>query len=1194
MATTGSTSAVPTERRALAAALDAPSAFRPRAGAGALRAADAVVERWAPEGGAPVAGSAGARPASRRGTMASLAFADRMLAGWMAASDAGLGLRGMNLMMGYARDGFATRHVPTVSWLMPRPAYLDELAWIAAARAAASAPRPAPTTQASAGAPAAMTLGYVAPDLASAASEGIEAADGARQLWSPMLPAGVASAMDAWALADSVAETTSAAAGPVARRPAFGASLARAIMSTASTKTSAASGPSAPRRAALAGLADSLRAYVVNPEVANDAAAVVGAATRADHAEALAPRAPATAYDLLVRAMAHGDAPATVAGPRLALPAGLGGALLSARLDAVVSAHAPIGGGQEPGRSPMAIAPRVAHAPMPMPMPLASMIAPSAVAAPVAVAALSSPPAALRHVAWSDRWLARMAGASPAALEQFSQATGQVPAGRAATLAPTLSLLQVLPDGAASSPGLAAPGRQAEALVAPLPVRAIDDNEATPDDVFVAIATARGRGRRAAPVARTPVALEPVIFTPTPSVADRVLGAPASMASSAGLSSALAHSPVAAALRGAIGGSASTVSTASDDPRTLTARPLTPATRPAVAPAVPVDVRSLSPAAVAMAYLSLPAELAPSRGVTSAFAPGGVVAPRARAERTTTSIGAELGASIGASVSAPQLDADARPAVVRRDAGGPAPLASAFAPVFTFAALADGAAPANAWSAAAHGAAPIGARPGDLAERATELGHATEQSAAELSFDFVAPETVLAARGYGLPAGDAMVAERLGRASAGTLLAAAASVEQRVVHAMLADGDHADEGGAMSTASPARRLPRGAFLWPAAALGSLGVQPLTADPSRVSTVVALELLAAQAVAAVGEQAAASAPARRALASMPTSTPLSLGDEPAPVAISNVASNAPSVVGAYPQVAVGQVGGEVGSASYGAPLSATVMRALAEHAQGGRPGTLAPAAARAMALVAQAGGDEAGDRRSARERAQQAWSVMPVVYAGSELPRRAAPSVARGASDGASGAALATSWALGLDAMPAAGGDDAERGPIARGPLAARAGATLRSYVATSADGAPATTSASPPTQGSAGYRVPSAAPELVRPGTSPSFGPRFGGGEVEIPAWFESAARKMLEERSPGSDLSLADLTLVTAAPATAIAASTKSTTVSSTSASTGGSATSSTPDAASAPDLERLAREVYDQFLQLMDVARWRNYGDR
>ena len=69
-------------------------------------------------------------------------------------------------------------------------------------------------------------------------------------------------------------------------------------------------------------------------------------------------------------------------------------------------------------------------------------------------------------------------------------------------------------------------------------------------------------------------------------------------------------------------------------------------------------------------------------------------------------------------------------------------------------------------------------------------------------------------------------------------------------------------------------------------------------------------------------------------------------------------------------------------------------------------------------------------------------------------------------------------------------------------------------------------------------RAPSAAPEYVQTGRS---GGRYGGGEVEIPPWFEAAARKMLAAHGDGYGISLAELTLVTAAPASHVAASTRS-----------------------------------------------------
>jgi hypothetical protein len=118
-------------------------------------------------------------------------------------------------------------------------------------------------------------------------------------------------------------------------------------------------------------------------------------------------------------------------------------------------------------------------------------------------------------------------------------------------------------------------------------------------------------------------------------------------------------------------------------------------------------------------------------------------------------------------------------------------------------------------------------------------------------------------------------------------------------------------------------------------------------------------------------------------------------------------------------------------------------------------------------------------------------------------------------------------------------------------------------------------------------RPPTAAPEYVQTGRS---GGRYGGGEVEIPPWFEAAARKMLSDRSDNADgISLAELTLVTAAPASHVAASTR-----------GAPSTSPSPGAGQAAkepngppiDVEKLANEVYRNILLLMDVARARN-GD-
>src|SRR5205814_998053 len=72
---------------------------------------------------------------------------------------------------------------------------------------------------------------------------------------------------------------------------------------------------------------------------------------------------------------------------------------------------------------------------------------------------------------------------------------------------------------------------------------------------------------------------------------------------------------------------------------------------------------------------------------------------------------------------------------------------------------------------------------------------------------------------------------------------------------------------------------------------------------------------------------------------------------------------------------------------------------------------------------------------------------------------------------------------------------------------------------------------------SSGTPPAGASQAMARPGRTFS---QVGGGEPEIPAWFESAARRMLDTASPGSGMSLAELVLVTATPSRAIAAATR------------------------------------------------------
>jgi hypothetical protein len=302
----------------------------------------------------------------------------------------------------------------------------------------------------------------------------------------------------------------------------------------------------------------------------------------------------------------------------------------------------------------------------------------------------------------------------------------------------------------------------------------------------------------------------------------------------------------------------------------------------------------------------------------------------------------------------------------------------------------------------------------------------------------------------------------------------------------------------------------------------------------------------------------------------------------------------------------------------------------------------PAARAARALALAARGDEGAG--SARARAASAWDVLPVVYGGDAAvaaqagaadptasTQAALASTASASANAAIAEAMSThvapSW-LGGPRPAARGAGPGARGPGARGPgargpgraggapgrdfvapqfgeigeggdayvsgpglsgLASRAGEALGSYIM------PAQPPAAPrdrqPELTSVGavLRAPTAAPEYVQTGRSAG---RYGGGEPEIPPWFEAAARKMLAERGDGDGISLAELTLVTAAPASHVAASTRSAPSASPAAPSSAAASQQPNNPAPQIDIEKLATEVYRNILVLMDVARARN-GD-
>jgi hypothetical protein len=349
-----------------------------------------------------------------------------------------------------------------------------------------------------------------------------------------------------------------------------------------------------------------------------------------------------------------------------------------------------------------------------------------------------------------------------------------------------------------------------------------------------------------------------------------------------------------------------------------------------------------------------------------------------------------------------------------------------------------------------------------------------------------------------------------------------------------------------------RRLPRGAFLWPAGVVAALDLRADLPEGASAPTVAALELIAAGAVAHVGTEAtrhAAAAPDMPALA-LPAAAD---GAEPE---VSELAD----------------------AAAVPAPARARFESIYLSLSRSPAGRSLSPSvrAARALAIAAaQDGAGATADGGSAQERARAAWSVMPVVFAGG-AEAAAAPEARRPSP-------------FELTVVAPGGepaGDEELRPGLSR--LAARAGEAIGSFVRPSgAEVAQASSGAARVAGGGAERAV--AEPfvhELIRTGRGFS---RTGGGETEIPSWFESAARKMLEQRGPSESLSVAELTLIATAPQRQVAASTRGAPA---------PAMAQAPTGASGaeqgekPDIDKIAAEVYAEILRLIDVARERN-GD-
>ncbi|HSR99601.1 MAG TPA: hypothetical protein VLM79_21255, partial [Kofleriaceae bacterium] len=307
--------------------------------------------------------------------------------------------------------------------------------------------------------------------------------------------------------------------------------------------------------------------------------------------------------ELLARSSAAGVPFEAIRGPRLVMPAGLGGLINAVdRAQSIAARPAALAGERMLAPLPQLMAgqppmfeqrPVAARAEREVRVPALSWLsaapAPSATEPATALAATANAaPAALSHVAWADRWLARFSGAAPQSLQAITAAGTDAPAMRMAALASAApGSVFVVPDFArgdqgaheaarfeamaraaalADAPvGTAAAAAAAAAaqsmvpgprLINPMPseaLRRFDDTAETPDDVFAAISAAAARSRGTAAQAATPR----IVVSATPGTepatarqtyADLVAqSAPA--APGPGLSAQLASSPFAPGLR---------------------------------------------------------------------------------------------------------------------------------------------------------------------------------------------------------------------------------------------------------------------------------------------------------------------------------------------------------------------------------------------------------------------------------------------------------------------------------------------------------------------------------------------------------------------------------------------------------------------------------------------------------------------
>ncbi|MBT8493898.1 MAG: hypothetical protein KJO07_12670, partial [Deltaproteobacteria bacterium] len=1138
------------------------------------------------------------------------------------------------------------------NWLLPVPWYLDELDWEEAEAqsygldATLASSSPSRVWSPSVSAPAAR-----AAELLAAARQGASrerTSESPIPKFTYVTPADLGRSLESKSWEPTIPSRPAAPSLAAPSRPAGSRPVSPAVSPASATPTSIAT-PTAFEQADQSGDSAKQASVEATSVEATSVEATEATSVEATSVEAAAPeaaQAPSATPALRPAALAP------AAGPRVGLSVGLRGLVSSmasqaalqrpiAPLAASARASAPLPvagfaeGGIDDGVSELA-APALS---MPVVGPALPTLATSG------YQSAATPPRSLAHVSWADRWLGRFAGASPEALGTLGTAASwaeppviETPPQLGSWLGTVVVPRVASAESEPAQPAAAGPAPRAQAPTPAAPRSeppsaerlVIDDDEQTTDDMFAQIAAAAsvertGRPRPGRPrpdkkpvaPATRPAPREAEPAPPhraAPSLADRVMTTAHRSWAEPGLRVELAASPAAAALRSTLG----------------------------IVPTTPFDVRGLSAAAPRVWVRGALRGLV---GETAGQMPGTALASLAPSLSWVTNLGVEPERLAVARPSQIALASEPRrrrtfggvlPTVAPQlggrptsdDAGATRTKASeAATPAARPEAVAAAAAamaqpsPGMEMAASAELATAIGAatataartqqrelamdrRPGSLGQRSLGFAGRRRDKVGGLADDYVSPELVMAARVYGFGPLEALAAARLASAGPAAIQSTASAVDLAFVQlaserakpaaAPRASRQTASEAkapiGAAATrpaASPVvsgptvqtsgakpggpRSAPRGSFLWPQAAVSALGLRLADADAQVPYSRAALDVIAAMSVLELGPLPARKAGATPATASQVAQQSLA----------QDAASPAPAAAASRPDR---QAAGPAW-ADWSFDLS-LVAAADAE----GQSIPLSVRAAQALAL-AQAQSGPAQAPAGKRELARRALARMPepVIAQRRSSPGAASPRTAVGGEQGERSLPPVSALEKLALVAPAVHPVIAAERAAAPSPAEARVASAGRSLASLVQTGQAAT--AAPMTHQQAAVKKLISKPSTGSDAKVITEAVMKASKVSSLPPWFEDAARKLLSGDSD-QGMSFEELVLISTAGPGAMAASSKSASSGGTGSqadASGGTGTGETYGAPPAPDVEVLAREVYDLVLSMLDVARAR-----